>query len=358
MLDANIKWKYLRETENKFFDPNRHTTLKTYLERIFPNNTFEYDCFIPKEYFTQHDQPYRRYRPDAMCKELMLIVEFDGLSHYQDPEVVRNDIVKDNILNALGFKVVRIPYWIQLSNEVILHYFDVEVDEPMCELPYSFYDPDTETTSLRICPGSMCRPGQRRFIDEVNSLPVNTQIQVIEDLAKCMDFLPDPFEPEDVVPMYIAENLYIMWNIRGDGDDVSSSELDARDRMFFGRNYNPLYYCDHGFDSNYSFPYTTYVSFKETIDSWILQSDRSKESQDLLRVCSECPCPQRLSLSVLASSPDLSSKFKGCMIISCTYFFDSATDSDEEENFKQKLRTYAQSVNQPIEEHDDFICLI
>jgi len=47
-----------------------------------------------------------RYIADFMCKELMLVIEVDGATHFEEA-VIRKDIRKQNDLEAAGFKVLR-----------------------------------------------------------------------------------------------------------------------------------------------------------------------------------------------------------------------------------------------------------
>lgn len=55
---------------------------------------------------------FRRQRPvldfiaDFMCKELMLIIEVDGLTH-QWEETVKKDLIRQQRLEAIGFTVFR-----------------------------------------------------------------------------------------------------------------------------------------------------------------------------------------------------------------------------------------------------------
>ena len=56
--------------------------------------------------------PFRRQRPvmnyiaDFMCKELMLVIEVDGITH-EDEKVVLNDERRQAALEAAGFTVLR-----------------------------------------------------------------------------------------------------------------------------------------------------------------------------------------------------------------------------------------------------------
>ena len=56
--------------------------------------------------------PFRRQRPvmnyiaDFMCKELMLVIEVDGITH-EDEKVILNDERRQAALEAAGFTVLR-----------------------------------------------------------------------------------------------------------------------------------------------------------------------------------------------------------------------------------------------------------
>ena len=87
---SNCRWKYLRECEGKYFNAARNTTLSEYLEYMFKGYAFVYNQRIPKDIIKHRDPDaaIKLYRPDARCEVLNLIVEFDGVAHYQDQLVV------------------------------------------------------------------------------------------------------------------------------------------------------------------------------------------------------------------------------------------------------------------------------
>ena len=68
-----------------------------------------------------HGYQFRRQRPvlnyiaDFMCKELMLIIEVDGLTH-QWEEVAKNDKIREEALVGIGFSVLRFN-----DNDVLRH---------------------------------------------------------------------------------------------------------------------------------------------------------------------------------------------------------------------------------------------
>lgn len=211
MIDVyNHKWKYLRESRlSSDFNYRRNTTLEEYLGAIYPGHEFVYDKPIPKDIVLSRCKgvDIRRFRPDARCEELSLIVEFDGLPHYQDTKVILADRVKDEYLCRLGYKVVRIPYWIQLTNEVIECLFGVNVNEPMCELTYSFSDTSKDDFGLSICPGNMCEAGRETMMDQFKLFPKSTQRAILEDLQRCIDNRPNECPASWIVPNQMMDDL-------------------------------------------------------------------------------------------------------------------------------------------------------
>ena len=57
-------------------------------------------------YRFNRQRPVGDYIADFLCKELMLIIEVDGLTH-QFEEVRENDVQREKTLETLGFTVIR-----------------------------------------------------------------------------------------------------------------------------------------------------------------------------------------------------------------------------------------------------------
>ena len=124
------QWGFLREDAEKAkkagIDKNTglpRTSLKEYLDVIFPK---------VKDWV--HDQPIAqvldgkklRIRPDYRSDRLKMVVEFDGTQHYEKPDVIRRDLWNAEAYRRLGYKVVRIPYFIQLTQEAVKTLFGVK----------------------------------------------------------------------------------------------------------------------------------------------------------------------------------------------------------------------------------------
>lgn len=88
--------------------------LKTFARNLRNNGTKSEACLW--KYVLRagklHGYKFRRQRPvlnyiaDFMCPEIMLIIEVDGITHW-DEEVVKNDKVRQKKLEEVGFTVLR-----------------------------------------------------------------------------------------------------------------------------------------------------------------------------------------------------------------------------------------------------------
>lgn len=124
------------------------------LKILFPNKDFIHDKAVPTS-------SNRRKRPDYRCDDLNLIVEFDGYGHYTVSKNIISDLDKDEDYNNLGYKVIRIPYFIQLTKEVIFDLFDIEIEEELYTYPHGFID------KKAILPADFCELGVKKFKDDL-----------------------------------------------------------------------------------------------------------------------------------------------------------------------------------------------
>lgn len=169
------KWGFLRETKEAAEkagidkDTGLHRTgLEEYLAVIFPDIKEEewiHDKCIPGL--------EKRIRPDYRCEKLKLIIEFDGLPHYISPVRIKADHENDLLYKNAGYKVVRIPYFIQLTNEVIEQLFRRKVSEKMFPV---------EIPSLgvkgRNTPAFCCSAGLKRMAAEFKKFPQQYEVNM------------------------------------------------------------------------------------------------------------------------------------------------------------------------------------
>lgn len=61
----------------------------------------------------------RQFRPDYRSERHKLIIEFDGDQHYRSARHVIEDGARDQALTGAGYRVIRIPYFVQMTEPVI-----------------------------------------------------------------------------------------------------------------------------------------------------------------------------------------------------------------------------------------------
>lgn len=106
-------------------------------------------------------------------------VEFDGDRHYTRPPVIKNDLEKDKIAAEEGSRVIRIPYWVQLTSESAKHYFGWDVDIRQ-SFPHGFI-------TSKIFPSYYCEMGLARFRHELCNLPHAVRGSVIQSMRDKAD---------------------------------------------------------------------------------------------------------------------------------------------------------------------------
>ena len=179
-LIKNNKWGFLRETKELAAkagidkDTGLHRTgMEDYLAVIFPEiqaSEWIHDKII--------DGLGRRIRLDYRCERLQLIIEFDGLQHYQKPECIKADIENQKLYESYGYKVVRIPYFIQLSNDVVKQMFGRNVEEEL-------FNPNIPSLGIKgkNTPAYFCPAGLKRMAKEFHNYPGQYQV----DLKSLLD---------------------------------------------------------------------------------------------------------------------------------------------------------------------------
>ena len=136
-------WGFIRETrgiaKKAGIDEDTgvpRTGLEEYLSVIFPNVCdWVHDqttglCLNGKRVKT---------RPDYRSETLKMIIEIDGLPHYTSPAIIKMDAANTSFYENNGYKVVRIPYFIQLSNRAVKTIFDVEVEEQLARIYITYF---------------------------------------------------------------------------------------------------------------------------------------------------------------------------------------------------------------------------
>lgn len=198
----NKKWGYLRETKedaikagiDKKYNIGR-TGLEEYLEVIFPEVK---DWIHDKTTGIYLDGKKFKGRPDYRSEKLKMIVEFDGLPHYKNPDVIINDEIKNTIYEEAGYKVIRIPYFIQLSNDVVEKLFGVKIKAELF---------DEKIPSLRLnsrnTPAYLCPMGIRRMaIDFANISMHQYNINITALLKEVKEKAKKDNEDENYIQLF------------------------------------------------------------------------------------------------------------------------------------------------------------
>ena len=98
----------------EFSNHNYNKNLQPYANRLRKEMTKAEACLWKyvlragkmKGFQFRRQRPVLNYIADFMCKELMLVIEVDGISHHVE-EVIKKDKIRQNTLETAGFTVIR-----------------------------------------------------------------------------------------------------------------------------------------------------------------------------------------------------------------------------------------------------------
>ena len=181
------------------------------LEKLFPNNKFVHNKFLKcNEEFVINDFG-QKIRPDYVCEELKLIIEFDGDAgkngHYTDPFVIFKDNNNTKILSDLGYNVIRIPFYIQLDKSAIKYFFNIDFNDTL----YNAINDHGFKHPLITLPSQFCEVGIYRFLNDLTYIPKDILIKIIESLEYRIKYYEDTlniFDKSLVIPKVIQQFLY------------------------------------------------------------------------------------------------------------------------------------------------------
>lgn len=130
-------------------------SLETALKEVFPH----VDDWVKNKNFRGCN-----FRPDYRSDSLKLCIEFDGYQHYTKAASVVNDRLKDDVYKGAGYKVVRIPYFVQLSQKTLKVLFDVKTAWKQI-YPHGFVSKEP-TVKL---PADFCELGLKKFLEDLKT---------------------------------------------------------------------------------------------------------------------------------------------------------------------------------------------
>lgn len=136
MPEQDDRLGFLRENEEKAererikyrksaFSGLPFTGAEKYFEEIFPNLQSPWK---KKTFKKIGNELNKEIREDMTRKECdwfwnKVAVEIDDISHYNNPKNIRTDKEKDACLVEIGVQIVRIPFFIQLTEKVVERLF-------------------------------------------------------------------------------------------------------------------------------------------------------------------------------------------------------------------------------------------
>lgn len=129
-----------------------------------------------------HDKKFiGRTRPDFRNDAVKLIVEFDGSTHYTSAKRIVADKAKDFAESQAGYKVVRIPYFVQLSAQTIKLLFSIDVKWTQT-YQHGFIDKNC------ILPADFCELGISKFKADLKRFSL-FKVEILESLERKIQIL-------------------------------------------------------------------------------------------------------------------------------------------------------------------------
>lgn len=122
------------------------------------------------------------FLPDFVIEDLKLIVEYDGPRHYTQSSTILRDGYKKEMYSKHGYKLINIPYFVQLDERVIRLLFG-EYREYMNSMeaynsyPHGFISPKV------LLPADFCSIGATRFVNQIDT----TFSPIKEDIIKSLE---------------------------------------------------------------------------------------------------------------------------------------------------------------------------
>ena len=142
------------------------TGLEDYLAAIYP----DVRDWVHDKPFGEHGGKRHRIRPDYLSESLRTVIEFDGVQHYQKPEVILRDMRNTETYESSGYKVIRLPFFVNLTRGHIIKLFGVDTGREMCPLVHSF--------NSRITPACFCPAGIKRMREILADFPDQREVEM------------------------------------------------------------------------------------------------------------------------------------------------------------------------------------
>ena len=183
--------------------------MESILQRLFPNKIYLANQFLKDETGQYVKVAGTKFKPDYILPELRIVIEIDGDSrsrrnHYSNANVAIKDRLKTRICTELGYKVVRIPSYIQLDSEMVRFYFGIDYAEelyPACH-EHGFEHPDIAL------PADFCELGLERFEQEMRTYPQSVRQRIVTSLRKRItQYREEGYSEEDAISQVLPRRL-------------------------------------------------------------------------------------------------------------------------------------------------------
>ena len=158
-LENKMKGKYLTEE-----------FLGEFLKVAYPNQKWIHD----EKFQIPNTEKLYKFKPDYCCHALKMCVEFDGPDHFTKANVIQTDENKDKVLQNLDYKIIRIPYFIQLDYFSIQHFFNID-------FPFNYGFPHGFVSPSVVLPSSFCEQGIWKFKNIISILDLYKETGYIFD---------------------------------------------------------------------------------------------------------------------------------------------------------------------------------
>lgn len=141
------------------------------------------------------------YMVDCYSDKMKIIWEYEGPDHYENVWKLKRDEERAEYFKNLGYKFLRWPYWLQLTKDVAKHYFGNDFSEKKylkaikevykVDKPEFVLSPGLHES--KNTPANYVANGVRRFMKELNELPISAKAQLAEGLRRYIDDVGDKY---------------------------------------------------------------------------------------------------------------------------------------------------------------------
>ena len=130
------------------------------------------------------------YKVDCYSKVKKIVWEYEGPDHYENVWKLRRDEQRQDYFVNMGMEFLRWPYYCQLTRDVAKHFFGEDYTEKKYATAISEVYGAAEESEIpapgfhttKNTPANFVARGERRFLAELDELPVSHKHQVVHCL--------------------------------------------------------------------------------------------------------------------------------------------------------------------------------